>query len=100
PRHLTSTLCPYTTLFRSVVEGETLGEPEAETDRARFLGRGRGIHAPSAMMDSRRLSNTVRAVLDPVFALRYRVRVPAGATVRIADRKSTRLNSSHVKISY
>ena len=68
----------------AVVEGETLGEPEAETDRARFLGRGRGIHAPSAMMDSRRLSNTLGAVLDPVFALRYRVRVPAGATVRIA----------------
>ena len=36
------------------------------------------------MMDGRRLSNTVGTVLDPVFALRYRVRIPAGATVRIA----------------
>ena len=35
-------------------------------------------------MDGRRLSNTVGTVLDPVFALRYRLRVPAGATARIA----------------
>jgi cyclic beta-1,2-glucan synthetase len=68
----------------AVIEGETLGKPELETDRARFLGRGRDIHAPIAMMAGRRLSNTVGAVLDPVFALRYRVRVPAGATARIA----------------
>ena len=35
-------------------------------------------------MDGRPLSNTVGTVLDPVFALRCRVRVPPGATVRIA----------------
>ena len=68
----------------AVVEGETLGNPELETDRARFLGRGGDISAPIAMTDGRRLSNTVGTVLDPVFALRYRVRIPAGATVRIA----------------
>jgi cyclic beta-1,2-glucan synthetase len=68
----------------AVVEGETLGKPELETDRARFLGRGCDISSPSAMTDGRRLSNTVGTVLDPVFALRYRVRVPAGATARIA----------------
>src|SRR4029077_3933741 len=34
----------------AVVEGETLGKPEIETDRARFLGRGRDIQAPLAMM--------------------------------------------------
>jgi cyclic beta-1,2-glucan synthetase len=68
----------------AVIEGETLGKPELETDRARFLGRGRDILAPIAMMDGRRLSNTVGTVLDAVLALRYRVRIPAGATVRIA----------------
>ena len=68
----------------AVVEGETVGQPELETDRARFLGRGRDIHSPLAMMNGRHLSNTVGTVLDPVFALRYRVRVPAGVTVRIA----------------
>jgi len=69
---------------RAVVEGETVGEPEIETDRARFLGRGREVRAPIAVMDGRPLSNTVGAVLDPVFALRHRVRVPPGRTVRIA----------------
>ncbi|GAC1451462.1 MAG: glucoamylase family protein [Steroidobacteraceae bacterium] len=68
----------------AVVEGEVLGKPELETDRARFLGRGCDISAPLAMTAGRRLSNTVGTVLDPVFALRYRVRIPAGATVRIA----------------
>ncbi|MEO7386141.1 MAG: glucoamylase family protein, partial [Gammaproteobacteria bacterium] len=68
---------------QAVVEGELLASPEFETDRARFLGRGHDARAPAAL-DGRRLSNTVGTVLDPVFALRHRVRVPAGATVRVA----------------
>ena len=55
-----------------------------ETDRARFLGRGHGIHRPIAVIDGRPLSNTVGTVLDPVFALRRRVRIAPGAIVRIA----------------
>ena len=62
----------------AVVEGEAVGAPEIETDRARFLGRGRESGAPIAVMDGRPLSNTVGTVLDPVFALRRRVRVPPG----------------------
>jgi len=73
----------------AVVEGEALGKPEIETDRARFLGRGRGIRRPVAVLDGRRLSNTVGTVLDPVFVLRQRVRVPAGATVHVAFWTST-----------
>ena len=68
----------------AVVEGETVGDPEIETDRARFLGRGREVRAPIAVMDGRPLSNTVGTVLDSIFALRHRVRVPPGRTVRIA----------------
>ncbi len=68
----------------AVVEGETIGEAEFETDRARFLGRGNDIGNAVAANDGRRLSNTVGRVLDPVFALRRRLRVPAGGTVRIA----------------
>jgi cyclic beta-1,2-glucan synthetase len=68
----------------AVVEGSVIGEPQIETDRVRFLGRGRGVRAPIAIMDGRRLSNTVGTVLDPVFALRYRLRIAAGATTRIA----------------
>jgi cyclic beta-1,2-glucan synthetase len=68
----------------AVVEGTLSGEPEIETDRARFLGRGREIRSPLAVMDGRRLSGTVGTVLDPVFALRYRINVAAGTTARIA----------------
>ena len=67
-----------------LVEGEVLRPQEFETDRARFLGRGREIHEPIAVMDGRRLSNTVGTVLDPIFALRNRVRIPPGATVRLS----------------
>jgi cyclic beta-1,2-glucan synthetase len=68
----------------AVVEGESLRSPEYETDRARFLGRGRELREAIAVLDGRRLSNTVGTVLDAVFVLRHRVRVPAGGTVRIA----------------
>jgi cyclic beta-1,2-glucan synthetase len=68
----------------AVVEGEAFGEPDIETDRARFLGRGGNVRAPIAVMDGRPLSNTAGTVLDAVFALRRRVRVPPGRTVRVA----------------
>jgi cyclic beta-1,2-glucan synthetase len=68
----------------AVVTGETVGEPEIETDRARFLGRGCGVRTPIAIIDGRPLSNTAGTVLDPVFALRRRVRVGPGAVARVA----------------
>ena len=67
-----------------VVEGEVVGALEYETDRARFLGRGREIREPLAVMDGQPLSNTVGTVLDPVFALRRRVRIQPGATARLS----------------
>jgi cyclic beta-1,2-glucan synthetase len=68
----------------AVLEGASHGAAEFETDRARFLGRGRDARAPIAVMDGRRLTGSVGTVLDPVFALRYRLHVAAGATVRMA----------------
>jgi len=68
----------------SVADNEASSKPEYETDRASFLGRGQTIGAPIAMLDRRPLSNTVGAVLDPVFALRRRVTVAPGASVRVA----------------
>ena len=64
-----------------VVEGETVGAIQYETDRGRFLGRGRTPSNPIAVLEDRPLSNTTGAVLDPVFSLRRRVRVPPGQTV-------------------
>ena len=68
----------------AIVDGKSAGKPEVETDRARFLGRGHGIRKPIGVIDGRPLSNTVGIVLDPVFALRRRLRVAPGATERIA----------------
>jgi cyclic beta-1,2-glucan synthetase len=68
----------------AVLEGAAAGTLEVETDRARFVGRAHGSCEPVAVSDGRRLSNTVGTVLDPIFALRYRLRVPPGAIVRMA----------------
>ncbi len=65
-----------------VVEGETIGAVQYETDRGRFLGRGRAASNPIAVMEDRPLSNTTGAVLDPVFSLRRRVRIQPNHTVR------------------
>jgi cyclic beta-1,2-glucan synthetase len=51
----------------AVVEGEVVGGVQYETDRARFLGRGRTIRTPVSVLDARPLSNTVGTVLDPIF---------------------------------
>ena len=68
----------------AVVEGESPGDVQFETDRARFLGRGQTIQNSAAISDGWPLSNTAGAVLDPIFSLRRRVRIPRGATVRVA----------------
>ena len=64
------------------VEGETEGAREFETDRARFLGRA-GLRAPAAVMGGRPLSGATGAVLDPIFALRRRVRIAPGGAARL-----------------
>ena len=68
----------------SVLEGDAIGGLQFETDRARFLGRGRDLRNAVSVLDARPLSNTVGTVLDPVLALRRRVRIPPGHTVRVA----------------
>jgi cyclic beta-1,2-glucan synthetase len=67
----------------AVIDGKVAGDPEYESDRARFLGRGRTAASPAAMMADNKLSGTVGVVLDPVFALRQRMAVPAGDAARI-----------------
>jgi cyclic beta-1,2-glucan synthetase len=67
----------------SVAEGD-VGKAEFETSRGRFIGRGRNVRCPAAVVDGRLLSGSTGAVLDPVFALRRRVHLAPGATARIA----------------
>ena len=67
----------------AVIDGVAVGKREFETDRARFLGRGGSVRAPVAAVDGRPLSGETGAVLDPIFALRRRIRIAPGATARI-----------------
>ncbi|MBI3744938.1 MAG: hypothetical protein HY264_00125 [Chloroflexi bacterium] len=64
----------------AAVEGDGAGVLQYETDRARFLGRGRTVRSPVSVMDGRPLSDTVGPVLDPIFSLRCRVRLAPGET--------------------
>ena len=66
-----------------VVEDQAPAPLQYETDRARFLGRGRTVRSPVSVLDGRPLSNTVGAVLDPIFSLRCRVSVAAGETAHV-----------------
>ena len=65
----------------AAVDAETGGMVQYETDRARFLGRDHSVRSAVSVIDGRPLSNTVGAVLDPIFSLRYRVSLAPGAAV-------------------
>ena len=64
-------------------EGHPQGQVEWESDRAAFLGRGRGPDDPVAL-DGRPLSGATGAVLDPIASLRLRVRLAPGGFARLA----------------
>ena len=69
-----------TNLGRFTLQHErvTSEEIEYETDRLRFLGRGRTPANPAALDSGSRLSRTTGPVLDPIFGLRRRVDLDAG----------------------
>ncbi len=73
----------------AIVEGEITADPQYETSRAHFIGRGNSVATAAAISTQEQstspsLSNTVGTVLDPIFSLRYRVKVPAGGLARVA----------------
>ena len=63
---------------------EESGEISCETDRARFIGRGRSAADPAAMRTISPLSNTVGSVLDPIVSLRRIFRLAPYGTLRVA----------------
>lgn len=56
---------------------------EYETDRRKFLGRGRTLSEAAAFDPGASLSNTDGFTLDPIMSLRRSVRVPAGKKVSV-----------------
>src|SRR5262249_49981982 len=65
------------------VDGEASRAMEWETDRARFIGRGRHVGAPAALIDGGPLSGTTGPVLDPIMSLRRRVYLAPGSSARV-----------------
>ncbi|MEX2110426.1 MAG: glucoamylase family protein [Gemmatimonadaceae bacterium] len=63
---------------------ELVGSITCETDRSKFVGRGRSVRNPLALDEGAELSGTVGAVLDPVMSLRVRVLIPPGASAHVA----------------
>ncbi|MDG3007912.1 GH36-type glycosyl hydrolase domain-containing protein [Paludisphaera mucosa] len=61
-----------------------VGEATFETDRERFLGRGRTVADPAALDPGEALSGSVGPVLDPIFSLRRRLTLAPGGTVVLA----------------
>jgi cellobiose phosphorylase len=57
---------------RMAVHGIAADAVSYETDRARFIGRGRTLAMPCSF-DTPTLSGTAGSVLDPIVAIRYRI---------------------------
>jgi cyclic beta-1,2-glucan synthetase len=65
------------------VAGTTVGEASFETDRMKFIGRGKTLASPAAMEGRRRLSDSQGPVLDPVVCIRQVVLLQPNETVRV-----------------
>ncbi|MBV8814561.1 MAG: hypothetical protein JO271_08730 [Verrucomicrobia bacterium] len=71
-------------LIHSMIGEE--GSPDelsGETDRARFIGRGRTAENPAAMERIGQLSNTVGSVLDPIVSLRRTFTLAPDSSIRV-----------------
>ncbi len=67
----------------ALVSGSAAGALSFETDRMRFIGRGRNLGDPQAMDEGAALSGTAGAVLDAVAAIRVSFVLEAGASITI-----------------
>jgi cyclic beta-1,2-glucan synthetase len=76
---------PVWCLHVMAMDGGKFGPIQYETDRARFIGRGRTPADPVVLeFGTGPLSGTTGPVLDPILSLRREFRVKAGSSVHIA----------------
>src|SRR2546421_6705924 len=61
-----------------VVHGADVETVSYETDRMRFIGRGRTVASPLAMSSAAPLSGSQGSVLDPIIAIRYQITLDPG----------------------
>src|SRR5256886_10270170 len=86
-----STLFPYTTLFRSYAVTEEL------VLLARAMARRGGLYFSHVRGESAMVEDSIREAIHIGEAAGVGVQI---AHVKVGDRKSPRLNSSHSQISY
>jgi len=72
---------PHFAFHSLLVIGNKLGNIEYETDRLKFLGRGKNISEPQALYQP--LTKSIGAVLDPIFSLRCRLEIKSGETATL-----------------
>ena len=70
-------------LHLMVVRGADCGAASYETDRMRFIGRGRTVAAPQALREDAVLSGSAGSVLDPMVAIRYRITLDPEQTATV-----------------
>lgn len=64
-------------------EGVNIGAFSSTTDRIQFIGRGRTLVSPQALLKSGELAGSAGSVLDPIIAIRCPMALDAGKTVII-----------------
>src|SRR5690606_40319826 len=89
-----STLFPYTTLFRSIGPLDRVLQQRAVDRRGRVDECGVALELGEAKWRAQPLHHNIHEIGDDI------LRVVEFDRRQEVDRKSTRLNSSHVKISY
>jgi cyclic beta-1,2-glucan synthetase len=66
-----------------MVDGNTLGSIEYETDRSSFIGRGNRLSEPQEI--DKRLRGRVGSVADPAFVMRRRISIDSGKQVQLVS---------------
>jgi len=74
---------PVWSLNLMTIEGEAVGGLQYETDRFKFIGRGRNVTNPLVIEERKPLSNTVGAVLDPIMSMRCMLKIEPGKTAKV-----------------
>jgi cyclic beta-1,2-glucan synthetase len=71
-------------MLHSIFVENEIGGIQYETDRGKFIGRGRDITNPMAIENNYPLSNSVGAVIDPIMSLRGRLKIEPGQTAVVS----------------
>src|SRR5207253_11067807 len=98
-QHTRSTLFPYTTLFRSQVRGLVIAN-DGDITPAMVI-QLEAVKLPLVLIENHISGHQLPCILGDNFMAGYTImRHLLDLGHRAIDRKSTRLNSSHVAISY